>query len=427
MKIAQVNASDYVGGASRAAARLHVGLRAIGVDSEMIVMKQSHHLDHVKPFVPSSKFARRVARALTSEYFRREAQGYVQRTGFGITSSDRSKYGGELAKQLSSYDLVNLHWVAGMFDYRDFMAQLAGRQSLVWTLHDMNPFTGGCHYDENCGRFTAKCGACPQLKSTVGNDPSRRIWQRKQQAFTKLADFQLTIVAPSHWLTAECRRSSLLGRFQLETIPYGLELEQFKPRDPAIIRRMLDIPDSAFLVLALADTFQDRRKGFAYIQELMREFSADEELYFLLVGTNGKELTTPRTRRLGKTGDDRLLSFVYSAADVFVIPTLQDNLPNTVLESIACGTPVVGFDVGGVGDMVRPEESGFITPVGETTGLARALRTLRDDRELCRQLSHSSRALAEREYSLELQGRRYRDLYTEILNRPAPMTGRVHA
>ena len=416
VKVAQVNFSDGKGGAARAAARLHLGLRATGVDSDMLVMERSGLIPHVERFIPSRQFRRRADRYLYRKRYGNEPLFFLPPSGFEIFSLDRCLWGADLIDQLEPYDLVNLHWIRGMFDYRAFFAAIAGQKPLVWTLHDMNPFTGGCHYDEKCGRFESQCGACPQLQSSRENDLTRQIWNRKQQAFSNLADTQLTIITPSRWLASECRRSSLLGRFRVETIPYGLDLEQYQPRDPMVIRQLFDIPESAFVVLALADGFGARRKGFQFLTELIQQLHADTDIYFLLVGAAKADTADePRVRYLPSSPDDRYLSFVYSAADLFVMPSLADNLPNTIMESIACGIPVVAFDVGGVPDMVRPGETGGLVPAEDVDGLAREIRQLRDSSELLHKMKQACRITAEREFPLELQGRRYGELYRRMM------------
>lgn len=416
MKVAQVNLSDGKGGAARAASRLHLGLRATGVDSDMLVFEKSGLIPHVERFYPSCQFRRRAERYLYRKRYGDEPLFFMPPSGFEIFSLDRHQWGADLIDHVGPYDLLNLHWVRGMFDFRAFFAAIAGRMPLVWTLHDMNPFTGGCHYDESCGRFENQCGKCPQLRSVRENDLSRQIWKRKQQGFRHLIDTQLTIVTPSRWLARECRRSSLLGRFDVETIPNGLNLEHYQPRDPRVIRNLVDIPESAFVVLALADGFGARRKGFRFLTELMQQLHADAEIYFLLVGTPLLDTAIEsRVRFLSSTPNDRYLSFVYSAADLFVMPSLADNLPNTIMESIACGTPVVAFDAGGVSDMVRPGETGMLVPPGDVIGLAREIRACFDQPDALHRLSQTCRDIAEQDFSMELLGKRYGELYRRVM------------
>lgn len=416
MKVVQISTWDANGGAARAAARLHLGLRAIDVNSEMIVYDQSSTLPGVHRFAPVRTLRRRAERYL----FRKRGIDRcipLHWPRFEDFSIERCQWGADLVGQLQPYDLVNLHFVKGMFDYRNFFAQIAGQIPLVWTLHDMNPFTGGCHYDDACGRFTAGCGACPQLQSTNEKDLSREIWQRKQHAFSHLPDSQLTIVTPSRWLGEECGRSSLLGRFRVETIPYGLDLEQYQPRDWTVIRQLLDIPESAFVVLALAQHFKHHRKGFAHIVELIKQLGSEDNIYFLLVGAppTSEFVASSRVRCLSPNSDDRFLSFIYSSADLFVMPTLADNLPNTVMESMACGTPVVAFNVGGIPDMVQNGKTGVLVTLGDGAALAHAIRNLRQNPEQLHEMARASRAMAAGEFPLERQAKQYQELYEQIL------------
>lgn len=418
MKVAQVNHHDYTGGAARAAARLHLGLRAVGVESEMIVRDQSESFAGTRLFVPSSRVSDRLRRVAHRKTVGRGRQLFRPADKFEIFSTDRDPLGAELVRWLAGYNVVNLHWIHRLLEYGSFFRAIRGRVPIVWTLHDMNAFTGGCHYSKGCDRFTSRCGQCPRLGSSTENDLSRKIWRRKQTAFNHLPEGQLTFVTPSRWLGEECRRASLTKRFDVRVIPNGLDLETYQPRDPSPIRRIAGIPESAFVVLTLAASFTAARKGGRYIDELIQALSNREDLYFLIMGEAQPEIRgLPRVKSLKPNDDDCFLSFVYSAADLFFIPSLQDNLPNTVMESIACGTPVVGFDVGGIPDMVRPGISGELVPVGDVTASVAAIEALARDRDRLGCLSHSSRELAEREYGLTKQANAYRALYEEMLAR----------
>jgi glycosyltransferase involved in cell wall biosynthesis len=326
-------------------------------------------------------------------------------------------------------DIVHLHWIAGGFvDYWEFFCGISPRVPIVWTLHDMNPFTGGCHYDLGCGRFAGKCGSCPQLGSQDPGDLSRRIWTDKSDVFARIAASRLHVVTPSQWLAREVERSSLLQRFPRSVIPYGLDLETFAPKNRVHARELLGLPVDAKIILFVADGLDNRRKGFPLLIEALSGLHGIGGLMLLSVGNGHAEgtLKVPWIH-LGPLSQDRMLPAVYSAADIFVIPSLQDNLPNTVLESMASGTPVIGFAVGGIPDMVRPGVSGTLVEPENVAALRVAVEDLLNSPAQLDRMGSNCRQIVEEEYCLERQARRYEALYTGLVTGRTPGDGAVLA
>jgi glycosyltransferase involved in cell wall biosynthesis len=328
-------------------------------------------------------------------------------------TEDRTEFAGQVAPQIPPGDVINLHWVRHLIDFQAFFG--AVERPVVWTLHDMNAFTGGCHYDAECGRYAAACGACPQLRSPDERDLSRQVWERKQAAFSQVPPDRLHVVAPSRWLADCARRSSLLARFPVHVIPYSLDLNTFRPYDAAGLRAALGVAPTDRVVLFVSQMVRNRRKGFALLREALAGMEARDDVVLVSVGRRAPDLAGPlRHVHLGSIGVDGLLALVYAAADVFVIPSLQDNLPNTVLEAMACGTPVVGFDAGGIPDMVRPGETGSVVPTGDVRALREALVHVLDDDDARAHMAARCRATAEAEYAPAVQARRYLDLYETV-------------
>ena len=280
-------------------------------------------------------------------------------------------------------------------------------------------FTGGCHYNEDCDKYTANCGACPILGSTKEADLSRQIWQRKHKSWQ---DLNLTIVTPSRWLGDCAKASSLFGDRRVEVIPYGLDLKTYRPIDRATARNLLKLPQDKQLVLFLSlNATSDRRKGFQLLQPALQQLSQSgwqDKLELMVVGASQPENPPElgfKAHYLGIMRDDLSLALAYSAADVFVAPSIQDNLPNTVLEAIACGTPCVAFKIGGMPDMVEHQANGYLASPFETEDLARGIGWVLEDGDRLQNLSTFAREKAEREFALEIQARRYQTLYQEIL------------
>lgn len=409
-----INTNDIAGGAARAAYRLHRSLCGEGYDSSMFVANCRSGDRSVTAFSPPMNFRSRLRRVLQRELLWRAFVRYQSSRppGYDSFTDDRSEHGAAPLSQLPFCEVINLHWVSGFLDYQSFFSLLPRRVSIVWTLHDMNPFTGGCHYNEGCSRYTQGCGACPQLGSHKLKDLSHKIWQRKQKAFAKLESDRLHIVTPSIWLAEEAKRGPLLERFPISGIPYGVNTKVFSPQDPSSARAALELPQNAKVVLFIAVSTATRRKGFVYLAEALSGLKEIPNLLLVSLGHGKPTIHSDIAHlHLGHIDNDRLLSLIYSSAEVFAIPSLEDNLPNCVLESMSCGTPVVGFKVGGIPEMVRQGVTGLLVPPQDVKALRAAIAELLQDPAKRTKMAANCRTIATEEYSLEVQVQRYVDLY----------------
>jgi glycosyltransferase involved in cell wall biosynthesis len=237
----------------------------------------------------------------------------------------------------------------------------------------------------------------------------------KRKALSRIPKNRLTFVGPSKWMVEQCRQSPVTQDFPVVHIPYGLDTTDFAPRDRRIIRSMFGISDEVCVIGFLADSITDPRKGISQLKSAIMAMPSSVRVHVLTVG-NGQltNLNFPR-HHLGPLHNDFLLSFFYSACDVFLCPSLQDNLPNTVLESMACGTPVIAYDTGGLPDMVREGESGsIVSPVGDDSALSRTISEMLSKPEILSEMRIRTRMLAVKAYALEVQARRYRELYKAV-------------
>jgi glycosyltransferase involved in cell wall biosynthesis len=435
LRVVHVGSWDVGGGAARAANRLHEGLRRLGHESVMYVLERESEDPAVRDFRPSASVSDRLGRMLRRRRIAADLAPFLatRPAGYEQFSDDRTLWAGEVAGQLPACDLVHLHWVAGFVDHRAFLGSLPPGLPVVWTLHDMNAFTGGCHYDDGCGRFVASCGACPQLGSTDPTDLSHAVWTRKAEALRALGDRPVRIVADSRWMEGEARRSSLLGPLPVSTIHYGLDTEVFAPRPRAEARAALGVPADARVVLFVADAVDQRRKGFAFLVEALAGLDPAIPAFLLSIGRGAPRLPgSLPALHLGSVANDRLLSVVYSAADLFVIPSLQEAFGQTALEAMACGTPVVGFDTGGIPDIVRPGVTGALARCGDAGSLREAIQAMLQDREEWARTAERCRHHVLQHHTLEAQARRYLALYEEVLGtlpgataaaRPGPPSG----
>ena len=421
MRILHLSTSDSHGGAARAAFRLHTGLRRLGVDSAMLVLRRTSGDANVCELSWSGDLATRFRRRRRRRQITADFEPYKRSlpAGFEIFSDDRSEAGYDLVRQLPECDLINLHWVAGFVDHEILFKNLPPNVPLVWRLADMGALTGGCHYDGGCGGFTQRCGACPVLGSNTENDLSRAVWNRKHAALANIPDDRLNLVGTTQWIAGEAKRSSLLGRFRATVIPNGLDTTEFAPRDKGFSRDTLGVPGEARVVLFVADSAANKRKGFDHLAAALAGMSDEPNLFLLSVGGGKPNVPNLPQLHLGKISHDRMLSVIYSAADVFVIPSLQESFGQTITEAMACGTPVVGFDTGGIPDLVRPGVTGELAKVCDAFALREAIRRVLNNRETWSQLSANCRRVAVEEYSLELQATRYERLYRTILEAQA--------
>lgn len=412
MKVLYFNGSDIEGGASRAAIRLLHGAHAQGADVRLYVQRK-HGND---PLVDGP-------RTLLGKAFGR-VRPTIEQYLFGIVP-DRmtgpfcaSALPDGLAPRVAGLapDIIHLHWVARMMRLETLQRF---KVPIVWTMHDSWAFTGGCYLPGECTRYRESCGKCPMLNASKEDDLSRRIWQRKQQAWQGL---NMTIIAPSRWMAVCARASSLLRNTRIEVIPNGLEVDRFKPVDQGTAQDALSLPRGRKLILFGAKgAVEDRNKGFHLLVQALRELGGvgrNDAIELLVFGS--PEPGTPpdtgfKTHYLGWQQDDNALALLYAAADVFVLPSLQESLGYTAMEAMACGTPCVAFNQGGVPDLIDHEQNGYLAQPFEPVDLARGIAWVLEDEERRKGLSQQARRKVELEFALERVAARHLALYRDLL------------
>jgi glycosyltransferase involved in cell wall biosynthesis len=427
MKVIQLTRFDTGDGVSHAAHRLHTGLLSLGIESMMFVeetIRGTFNDPTVMRFQPPLALRSRVRRRLR----RMQIAGALARyratrpNHYEIFSDDRTPYGSELPAQLPEADIVHVHTMYQFVDYQAFFASVPQHTPVVRTLHDVSFFTGGCHGPGACTRYTERCGACPKLGSRSEGDLSRQIWQRKRRALERVPRNRLHVVSPSRWLAQEAKRSGLLRDVPVSVIPSGVDTEMFRPRDKNAARETLGIPQDARVVLFVADTIDNPMKGFPILAEAVNGSASRVFLVSVGGGATETEVRVPYLH-VGRISNERLLSLVYSAADVLAVPSLaghSENFPLVALEGMACGTPIVGSDVGGIPDLVRPGVSGQLCPAQDVNALRTAMEEMLDDPARTAAMAVNCRRIVLEEYSLEMYVRRYAELYHSMLAAEAP-------
>ncbi len=417
MRIVHLNTQDSFG-AGRAVRRIHAGLLALGEDSSLIVSQKTSMDPTVTSFEPDRRSIARLRRLRRQRMITRDADRYLRDrpSGFEWFSDDRGALGSELIRRLPEADIITLNWIADFVDLRSFFREQLPATKVVWRLSDMNPFTGGCHVDAGCGRFTDSCGRCPQLSSPGANDLSRQIWQRKHEAYTRARSDGLHVVALSTSQAEDVRRSSLLGSFPLTVIPCAVDVNVFFPRSRADVRKCLGLPAKEPIVMMAAQSFGRRNKGAELLRDALALWHGEGRPLIVCVGEGNPEIPAEFEHvHWGSVGDDRLLALLYGAADLLAFPSLQEGFGQTIVEALACGLPVVGFDTGGMRDAVRQGVTGFIAPVKTSEALAEVLQAALTDVDRLRDMSDACRETAATRFSLESVARRYQELYRAVL------------
>lgn len=326
--------------------------------------------------------------------------------------------------------VAHLHWVGdGFLSIREIGAF---EGPLVWTLHDLWPVTGGCHYPGGCRRFETACGRCPQLGSRREQDLASRLHALKRARFGPLP---AVVVSPSRWLAEELRACAVFEQAAVEVIPNPVDTERYRPGDRAEARRRLGLaPGSRVVLFGAAADLRDRRKGFADLERALQRLVAEgawEDPALVVFGASGDVPSLEgaiTVKALGRIASEDDLASVYNAADVFVVPSDEDNLPNTLLEAQACGIPCVAYDAGGIGDAVSDGRTGLLVARGDVDGLAAAIGRLLGDGGLRAAFGEAARRRATQTFSYARIGAAYLDAYRQAValreSRPGAGGGR---
>jgi glycosyltransferase involved in cell wall biosynthesis len=410
LNVLHINTSDINGGAARAAYRLHRALLDQDVESRMLVQDKSS--DDWTVTGPPSKIGKGVARIRpTAGQLPVKIYPHAKQTLFSPCWLPFSKVIRTI-KRIDP-DIVHLHWIAGGFLRIEDLARI--QKPIIWSLHDMWAFTGGCHYDEGCGRYTARCGACPVLGSSSERDLSRWIFRRKQKTFAGISN--LTINGLSRWLADCAVKSSLFRNHTMVNLPNLIDTRAFKPVPREQAKKLLGLSlEKKHILFGAMNAASDARKGFA---ELIRSLDhiQSRNIELTVFGCseprNVPALPHP-VHYLGRLQDDISLRVLYSAADVMVAPSRQENLSNTIMESMACGTPVVAFDIGGNGDMVEHQRNGYLARPFDSIDLACGIDYCLN-KENTKRLCENARHKIVKEFDFHLVCQRYIQLYESII------------
>ncbi|MBS1528005.1 MAG: glycosyltransferase [Bacteroidetes bacterium] len=418
MKIVHLNTYDGNGGAGRACIRLSNALLSQNIDSKVIVHYKFGKNPNIAEF--NSNLLQKAVTAAKIVLERVLAKRYLKaiKTPFSFAWFGRSVIH---HPDVKNADIIHLHWVNHGFLNPRHIAEIARlNKPVVWTFHDSNSFTGGCHVRYECDHFKQECGNCPLLKYPAPNDASHRIWRQKRDAYAKL---NFTVVSPSSWNKTSVNEASLTKDKTVVQIPNTLETGIFKPMNKSLAKEKAGFAPGKFIFLSgFMPSRKDMHKGTGYLMESLeilkkRLGAAGEKIERVVFGNRNAEDLPDfpfKTTFLGTINDDERLALYYAAADAFLIPSLEDNLPYTVMESLSCGTPVITFTTGGIPDMVKHEYNGYLAVYRSSESFADGMEWIISHPEKDK-LQQQARQMVMDNFSEEVIAKKHIDLYNKLI------------
>ncbi|MCX6150419.1 MAG: glycosyltransferase family 4 protein [Ignavibacteriales bacterium] len=419
MKVVHIINADTRGGAPKAAFAIHKALLGAGVDSKMLVQRKFSNDEKVASY--NSGFlqtqltnSRMLLDIIQMKLFTQTEKG---RFSFASVGKDISNH-----RIINEADVLHLHWINEGYLSLESLRKLAQLgKPIVWTLHDMWAFTGGCHYSAGCKKYEESCGKCPYLKTPNENDYSKKIWRKKLEIYNHLNP---SIVTCSNWMGECAKKSSLLNKSSISVIPNPIDIAVYKPINKSEARKRLNLSPEKNFVLFGTLNVNEERKGFKQLVDALellihKNPEIVNEVELLVYGSAPREdlnLLPLKANGFGRITNEEILVDCYNSADVFVAPSLEDNLPNTVMESLACGVPVAAFNIGGMPDMIEHLKTGYLAQPFSTENLSEGIKWLIEDEQRLKSLNEISRKKVMESFTSEIVGLAYFNLYKSLSN-----------
>ena len=418
MRVLLINTSERTGGAAIACNRLMEALKKQGVRAKMLVRdKQTDRLSVVavrfNALLPLKFLWERIVIFLANNLRRK-----------GIFQVDIANVGTDVTRmrEFQNADVVHLHWVnQGFLSLSDIEKILKSGKPVVVTMHDMWYFTSICHYSSGCEKYKTGCFKCGQLgggRSLL--DLSKRVFERKKLIYSRS---NVTFVGCSRWMTELARESLLAQGHQVCHIPNPIDMEVFRPLSKTEIRKKFGLGVERKVLLFGAQRITDERKGFSYLAEACRLIEENSpqlaaQIDVVVVGGDASKVQNQipfSVRAVNYVREQQQMVELYNLADVYVTPSLQDNLPNTIVEAMSCGVPCIGFNVGGIPEMIDHLQNGYVAQFQDSADLAKGIEwVLSADTA---QLSSAASAKARATYSEAVVAKKYMEVYDNARNR----------
>ena len=417
MRILIVNTSEKTGGAAVAANRLKDALNNSGVKAKMLVRDKL--TDDIT--VVSLGHEWKNQWHLLWERFCVFWNLHFSRNH--LFEIDLANSGADITKlrEFKEADIIHLSWInQGMLSLNSIKKILCSGKPVVWTMHDLWPASSICHYAHGCYRYENGCGNCPLLPGRgKSNDLSSKVWKRKKAIYNH---GNMWFVTCSQWLARQAKRSGLLNGLSVTSIPNPIDTHVFEPQDKQVARQRLQLPEDKRLILFVSQRVTDQRKGMDYFIEAIEKMVVEhpeikENTGIAILGGHAEELEGKLALPvypIGYVSDQQRIRDVYNAADVFVLPSLEDNLPNTIMEAMACGVPCVGFKVGGIPEMIDHRKNGYVAAERNAEDLAKGMHWVLDEADYTA-LSEAAVGKVLRCYSQRSVAMQYLEVYNEAL------------
>jgi len=362
MKVVIVNTSESKGGAAVACKRQFEALTSIGIDCSLLVFHKTSNNPKVIQ-IPISKFKHQFLHFLfyielfCLKFLKLKNKDFSLSI-FGISLSK--------IKEVQDADVIHLHWIHNSFiNIKDIRNLSSKNKKVFWTMHDMWAFTGGCHYADTCMKYTQSCSTCPQLKSNSIIDIAKNQHRKKK-------NLKINFLTPSKWLTTIAKNSSILENANVNPLSNCIDTNKKSPieKELALAKLGLEKLKNRKIFLFIAMNANDPRKGFKELEDSLNLWTLkfQEKAVLLVVGRLTQEFNINKDLievvSLGRIFDEEKINAAYSCADLFLMPSKQDNLPNTIMESLTFGTPIVAFPTGGIPEMIIHKKTGYIAESG---------------------------------------------------------------
>lgn len=418
MRVLHLGTCDYAGGAARAMYRWHASLRKLDVASQILCLNKSSEDESVSVAVPDLEDPAAVECGALQRFFIEPNRTSYSGTYFSHPLGYVSIADHELVQWA---DVIHVHWTSLFFDWREITKIKAFGKAVVLTPHDLWAVTGGCHYPKGCDGYLKECLSCPMLKE----DPFLLISLSRELKQKVVADAVDVILSPSHWMDETFGNVETLKRVRRVVIPYCVDVSQFCGRPKERSKQELGFESHRRLVLFCAEYVNEGRKGLDQLIDVLKTCESRHDLRkvlephteFALIGKRSDTVEIPTIFRVHgrgyiKTTED--LCRYYSAADLLIYLGLEDNLPNVILESMACGTPVLAFNTGGIGDMITDGVTGDLVPCGDVTNFAGRLAALLSDSKKLSWMGVNGREATLQRFSDHVIGRELREQYETL-------------
>jgi len=416
MKIKLLNTSEYAGGAAIACKRLFYALIKNKIEVQLLVQEKNSNESQVINVnnIKLSKYLNLFYILLEKLHF------YFFEKNKSFRFAFSTAYFGKKInlKYFQDTDIIHLHWFNLSFlSLKRFKKIIKLKKPVVWTLHDMWSFTGGCHYNDNCENYFQDCGNCKYLKNPKNNDLSNKIHKLKSEIYKPK---NITFVTCSQWLADEAKKSLLLKNQNILSIPNPIDTEIYKPLEKIICKQKTNFSHNKFTILFGAASLNDERKGLNFFIEALNILNNNSDIYkekieIALFGKTNKELENLipfKTVNLGYLSETDFIINVYNASDLFITTSLQDNLPNMVMESLACGTPVVAFNIGGIPEMIEHKQNGYLADYKSSVDIAKGIEwILNTDKNI---VTQNARQKIINNFTEKIIAEKYQKLYLSL-------------